>query len=41
MKTYIDQLIDDTECRIKELINAINDRDEWSKRVVESRASST
>ncbi|KAG1655395.1 Nuclear pore complex protein Nup98-Nup96 [Nymphon striatum] len=39
-KTYIDQLIDDTECRIDELPNAMNDRDEWRKCVVESRCLS-
>ena len=33
--------MDDTECRIEELPDAINDRQAWMKPVMESRASST
>ena len=40
-KTYIDQLVEDTECTLDELPNAMNDRDGWRKRVNECRASST
>ena len=31
--TYIDQLVEDTACSLDELPNAMNDRDEWRKRV--------
>ena len=40
-KTYIDQMMDDTGCRLEELQNAMNDRNSWKKRVKECRASST
>ena len=40
-KTFVDQLVDDTECNVDELMNAMNDRDEWKLRVNECRASST
>ena len=40
-KTYVDQLTDDTGCRIEELPNAMNDRSSWKKRVIDCRASST
>ena len=43
-KTYIDQLVEDTECTLDKLINAIymeNDIYGWRKRVNECRASST
>ena len=39
--TYIDQLVEDTDCIFDELPNAMNDRDGWRKRVNECRASST
>ena len=39
-KTFVDQLVDDTECNVDELMNAMNDRDEWKLRVNECRASS-
>ena len=39
-KTYIDQLVEDTEYTLDELPNAMNDRDGWRKRVNECRASS-
>ena len=32
--------MDDTECRIEELPDAINDRQAWMKPVMESRANS-
>ena len=40
-KTYVDQLVEDTECTLEEIPNAMNDRDGWIKRVNECRASST
>ena len=40
-KTYIDQLISDTGCSYQELPAAMGDRDEWRKRVMVNRASST
>ena len=40
-KTYIDQLIDDTGCRMEELPIAMEDRERWKERVMEYRASST
>ena len=40
-KTYIDQLIDDTGCRIEELPIAMDVRERWRERVMEYRASST
>ena len=40
-KTYIDQLISDTGCSYQELPAAMGDRDEWRKRVMANRASST
>ena len=40
-KTFVDQLVDDTECNVDELMNAMNDRDEWKLRVNECRAGST
>ena len=40
-KTYIDQLISDTGCSYQELPAAMGDRDEWGKRVMANRASST
>ena len=40
-KTFVDQLVDDTEYNVDELMNAMNDRDEWKLRVNECRASST
>ena len=40
-KTYIDQLMDDTGCRLEELPNAMEDRENWKKRVIECRANST
>ena len=40
-KSYIDQLISDTGCSYQELPTAMGDRDEWRKRVMANRASST
>lgn len=40
-KTYIDQLMDDTGRRIKDLPIAMEDRERWRKRVMEYRTSST
>ena len=40
-KTYIGQLVEDTEYTLDELPNAMNDRDGWRKHVNECRASST
>ena len=40
-KTFVDQLVDDTECNVDELMNEMNDRDEWKLRDNECRASST
>ena len=39
-RTFIDQLADDTGCKAQELPNAMNNREEWRKRVMLSRASS-
>ena len=39
-KTYIDQLIADTEYNKEDLTNAMNDRDGWRECVIASRASS-
>ena len=36
-KTYIDQLLDDTGCRLEELPNAMEDRVGWKKRVNECK----
>ena len=40
-KTYIDQLMDDTGCRIEQLAIAMEDRERWRERVMEYKASST
>ncbi|CAM1311015.1 Uncharacterised protein r2_g2141 [Pycnogonum litorale] len=40
-KTYIDQMMDDTGCRLEELPNAMEDRERWKKHVMDCRASST
>ena len=40
-KTFVDQMVEDTECEVEELINLIENRNEWKKRVFECRASST
>ena len=40
-KTFVDQLVDDTECNVDELMNAMNDRDEQKLRVNECREGST
>ena len=40
-ETYIDQLMDDTGCRLEELLSAMEDRERWRERVMEYRASST
>ena len=37
-KTYIDQLMDDTGCRIEQLAIAMEDRERWRERVMEYRA---
>ena len=39
-RTFIDQLADDTGCRPQELKNAMNNKEDWRKRVMRSRASS-
>ena len=39
-RTYIDQLADDTGCRKQELNNAMTNKDDWRKRVMQCRASS-
>ena len=39
--TYIDQLCSDTGCAPEELPTAMDDRDEWRKRVEASRARTT
>ena len=40
-KTYIEQLMDDTGRRIKDLPIAMEDRERWRERVMEYRTSST
>ena len=40
-KKFVDQMVEDTECEVEELINLMDNRDEWKKRVLECRASST
>ena len=40
-KTYVDQLMDDTRGRLKELPIEMEDRESWKERVMEYRASST
>ena len=40
-KTYIDQLMDDTGRRIKDLPIAMEDRERWREHVMEYRTSST
>ena len=40
-KTYIDQLMDDTGCRIEQLAIAMEDRERWREHVMEYRANST
>ena len=40
-ETYIDQLMDNTGCRLEELLSAMEDRERWRERVMEYRASST
>ena len=40
-KTYIDQLMDDTGCRIEQLAIAMEDRERWRESVMEYRANST
>ena len=40
-KTFADQMVEDTECEVEELINLMDNRDEWKKCVLECRASST
>ena len=39
-RTFIDQLADDTGCNTQELSNAMNNKDDWRKRVKQCRASS-
>ena len=40
-KPFVDQMVEDTKCEVDELINLMDNRDEWKKRVLECRASST
>ena len=40
-KTYVDQLMDDTRGRLKELPTEMEDRESWKERVMEYRASLT
>ena len=40
-KTFVDQMVEETECEVEEMINFMDNRDEWKKRVLECRASST
>ena len=40
-KTFVDQMVEDTECEEEELINLMNNMDEWNTRVLECRESST
>ena len=40
-KTFISQLVDDTGCTIDELPTAMNDRDEWRKRIKRIREISS
>ena len=40
-KTFVYQMVEDTECEVEELINLMENKDEWKKRVFECRASST
>ena len=35
--TFIDQMVEVTECEVEELINLMDTRDEWKKRVLECR----
>ena len=35
-KIYVNQLMDDTKCKIVELSNAMNDRGGWKKHVIQS-----
>ena len=40
-KTYIDQLMDDTGCRLEKLPIAMEDGERWKERVMEYLASAT
>ena len=40
-RTYIQQLCEDTGCRLEDLPEAINDREKWRERVKDIRASGT
>ena len=40
-KTYIDQLMDDTGCRIEKVSIAMEDRERWRESVMEYQASLT
>ena len=40
-KTFVYQMVEDIECEVEELINLMDNRDEWKKRILEFRASST
>ena len=39
-RTFIDQLADDTRCKAQEFMNAMNNKEDWRKRVMQCRASS-
>ena len=39
-KTFVDQMIEDIEYEMEELINVMENRNEWKKRVLECRVSS-
>ena len=40
-RTYIQQLCEDTGCSPEDLLEAMNDREEWRERVRDIRASGT
>ena len=40
-RTYIQQLCEDTGCRPEDLLEAMNDREEWRERIRDIRAGST
>ena len=40
-RSYIDQLADDTGCNPQELDNAMSNKEDWRKRVMQCRSRST
>ena len=39
--TFVDQMVEYIECKVEELINLMDNRDEWKKHVLECRENST